>query len=212
MLVKKRGLGKGLGSLLSNNLIEDNETEKKINEYNFIKNIKITKLKSGKYQPRKKFNAEHLNELADSIREKGIIQPILIREYNGIYEIVAGERRWKAAKIAGLKEVPCIIKEIKDNDAVVFSLIENIQRENLNVMEEAIGLKRLVEEFSLSHKEVGKIIGKNRTTISNLIRLNNLDEKIKELIIENIIEMGHGRALLSCNNEMQLKLVEIQKN
>ncbi|MFT6927325.1 MAG: ParB family chromosome partitioning protein [Psychromonas sp.] len=223
MLGKKRGLGKGLDSLLSSS---SSHRQKQVsNDFNaektqqlvedvgvkgLLRDIDINSLHAGKYQPRREMDSKALDELANSIHAQGIIQPLVIRETgHQKYEIIAGERRWRAAKIAGLANVPCIIKNVEDNAAIAIALIENIQRENLNAMEEAIALKRLLDEFNLTHIEVAKAVGKSRTTISNLLRLNNLNEDVKLLLEHGEIEMGHARALLSLSAEKQLKIANI---
>ena len=189
--MKNRGLGRGLDALLSND--GDNQSSEEISNV-----IALDKLISGKFQPRKNFNQDTLKELADSIKAQGIIQPILVRMIsNNQYEIIAGERRWQAAKIANLKEVPVIIKDISDSTALAMALIENIQREDLNVIEEARGIKRLIDEFNITHEEAAEAVGKSRTTVSNILRLLNLCEHAQKALETKKIEMGHARAILS---------------
>ena len=189
--MKNRGLGRGLDALLSND--GDNQSSEETSNV-----IALDKLISGKFQPRKNFNQETLKELADSIKAQGIIQPILVRMIsNNQYEIIAGERRWQAAKIANLKEVPVIIKDISDSTALAMALIENIQREDLNVIEEARGIKRLIDEFNITHEEAAEAVGKSRTTVSNILRLLNLCEHAQKALETKKIEMGHARAILS---------------
>ena len=189
--MKNRGLGRGLDALLSND--GDNQSSEETSNL-----IALDKLISGKFQPRKNFNQDTLKELADSIKAQGIIQPILVRMIsNNQYEIIAGERRWQAAKIANLKEVPVIIKDISDSTALVMALIENIQREDLNVIEEARGIKRLIDEFNITHEEAAEAVGKSRTTVSNILRLLNLCEHAQKALETKKIEMGHARAILS---------------
>ena len=189
--MKNRGLGRGLDALLSND--GDNQSSKETSNL-----IALDKLISGKFQPRKNFNQDTLKELADSIKAQGIIQPILVRMIsNNQYEIIAGERRWQAAKIANLKEVPVIIKDISDSTALAMALIENIQREDLNVIEEARGIKRLIDEFNITHEEAAEAVGKSRTTVSNILRLLNLCEHAQKALETKKIEMGHARAILS---------------
>lgn len=212
---KKRGLGKGLDSLLSSSTVSRNkqvshdtnaqEAQQRVDDgKGALLDIQIDNLQPGKYQPRRDMSSLALDELANSIHAQGILQPIVVRETgHQKYEIIAGERRWRAAKIVGLENVPCIIKNVDDNAAIAIALIENIQRENLNAMEEAIALKRLLDEFELSHQEVAKAVGKSRTTVSNLLRLNNLNEDVKVLLENGDIEMGHARALLSCEQSIQ---------
>ena len=189
--MKNRGLGRGLDALLSNDA--DNQSSEETSNL-----IALDKLISGKFQPRKNFNQDTLKELADSIKAQGIIQPILVRMIsNNQYEIIAGERRWQAAKIANLKEVPVIIKDISDSTALAMALIENIQREDLNVIEEARGIKRLIDEFNITHEEAAEAVGKSRTTVSNILRLLNLCEHAQKALETKKIEMGHARAILS---------------
>lgn len=221
MQVKKRGLGKGLDSLLSSSTVSrkkqvshDFHAEKTQQLVDDSKgalcDLQLNQLQVGKYQPRRDMSADALDDLANSIRVQGILQPIVVRETgHQKYEIIAGERRWRAAKIVGLEKVPCLIKNVEDNAAIAIALIENIQRENLNAMEEAIALQRLLEEFELTHNEVAKAIGKSRTAVSNLLRLNNLNDDVKLLLEHGDIEMGHARALLSCDTDLQLELAEI---
>lgn len=212
------GLGKGLGALLSNNLqnIEKNNQNENFENDNFnsIKFIDINNLQRGQYQPRNEIDLESVSGLAESIASQGIIEPIIVRRIgNDIYEIVAGERRWKAAQKVGLKEIPCIIKEISDDDAMVIALLENIQREDLNVIEEAQALQLLINKLSITHEELAKKIGKSRSSITNLIRLNELDNDVKEFLRRGDLEMGHARSLLSLPKEQQSKvaLIIIQK-
>jgi ParB family chromosome partitioning protein len=158
-----------------------------------------------KDQPRKQFEEDALMELADSIRQFGIIQPLIVQEKNGFYEIIAGERRWRAAKLAGLKEVPVIVKEYTDLEVVEISLIENIQRESLNPIEEAIAYKRLLEEFNLKQDEVAERVSKSRTTVTNSMRLLKLDERVQQMVIDDMLTTGHARALLGIEDpELQV--------
>ena len=191
-MAKKNVLGKGLDSLIPENIkVEKNESAGK----EFL--IRISDIEPNKEQPRKKFDEDALNELAESIKQYGIIQPIVVtKPKNGFYEIIAGERRWRAAKLAGLKEVPVIIKDYSDIEIVEIALIENIQRENLNPIEEAIAYKRLLTEFNLKQDEVAERVSKSRVAITNSMRLLNLDERVQEILINEMISMGHARALL----------------
>ena len=221
MVNKKRGLGKGLDSLLSSSTVIRNKqvshdisaekTQQLVdNEQGSLSDINVNQLQVGKYQPRRDMSSEALQELANSIQSQGIIQPIVVREIgHEKYEIIAGERRWRAAKIVGLAYIPCLIKNVEDDAAIAIALIENIQRENLNAMEEAIALKRIVDEFELTHQEVAKAVGKSRTAVSNLLRLNNLTNEVQILLEHGDIEMGHARALLICNGDLQLELAKI---
>ena len=199
MSSNKRGLGRGLDALLGDVSVHD--------EKHHLQALPIEYMQRGKYQPRKDINPEKLQELADSIKAQGIIQPIVVRQVAfQKYEIIAGERRWRAAQLAGLSEVPVVIKEIDDRAAMAIALIENIQREDLNPLEEAESLKRLLDEFNLTHQLVAEAIGKSRTTVTNLLRLNELHPEVKKLLLSNQLEMGHARALLSVEGIKQVAL------
>ena len=190
--MKNRGLGRGLDALLSN---EGNNVSSKIETTNVMP---LSQLTPGKFQPRKNFNQDSLKELAESIKAQGIIQPILVRmTFNNQYEIIAGERRWQAAKIAKLDEVPVVVKDISDSTALAMALIENIQREDLNVIEEARGIKRLIDEFNITHEAAAEAVGKSRAAVSNTLRLLSLCEHAQNALETNKIEMGHARAILS---------------
>lgn len=197
--MKNKALGRGLDALLSNN--EDFNSEGQTQ----LKMMSINKLSAGKYQPRSIMNSGPLEELAESIKAQGIMQPILVRKTNeDAYEIVAGERRWRAAKLANLFEVPVIIKEIPDASALAMALIENIQREDLNVIEEAKGIKRLIDEFDMTHEGAAEALGKSRTAVSNILRLLNLSDHVQNALLSNKIEMGHARALLTLEPSAQV--------
>jgi ParB family chromosome partitioning protein len=213
---KRKGasrLGRGLDALLSPNTPNDNvknsingvDGSNHIDNVNSeLRKIKITQLVAGKYQPRREMSDAGLEELSLSIQSQGIIQPILVRLISDDkYEIIAGERRWRAAKLAQLDVVPCLVKSVPDESAVAIALIENIQREDLNAMEEAIALERLLTEFDLTHQEVALAVGKSRTTVSNLLRLNNLNDDVKVFLENGDIEMGHARALLALDGDIQ---------
>ncbi len=208
MSVKKRGLGRGLDALLATNqTISSNTTEttqdKPVGDEH-LQHIPIEFISPGKYQPRKDMSAEALEDLASSIRAQGIIQPIVVRPISfERYEIIAGERRWRASQLAKLDTVPCLIKLVPDEAAVAIALIENIQREDLNAMEEAQALDQLLTEFELTHQEVAEAVGKSRTTVTNLLRLNNLNHDVKTLLECGDIEMGHARALLALEGDLQ---------
>jgi len=190
--MKNRGLGRGLDALLSN---EGDNVSSKIEPTNVMP---LSQLTPGKFQPRKNFNQDSLKELAESIKAQGIIQPILVRmTSNNQYEIIAGERRWQAAKIAKLDEVPVVVKDISDSTALAMALIENIQREDLNVIEEARGIKRLIDEFNITHEAAAEAVGKSRAAVSNTLRLLSLCEHAQYALETNKIEMGHARAILS---------------
>jgi ParB family chromosome partitioning protein len=215
--VKRRGLGRGLDALLTPQtrlpaLDGDKDTLELTPKDGDLRKISIDKLLPGKYQPRKDMSDTALEELSLSIQSQGIIQPIVVRpldEDKGEYEIIAGERRWRAGKLAQLTEVPCIIKDVPDESAVAIALIENIQREDLNAMEEAIALERLLTEFDLTHQEVAIAIGKSRTTVTNLLRLNNLHDEVKTFLENGDIEMGHARALLALDDDLQAEAAGI---
>ena len=193
--MKNRGLGRGLDALLNNDEISQSISSDNSNL------LAVEKLVSGQFQPRKIFNQDSLKELAESIKAQGIIQPILVRMVSSDqYEIVAGERRWQAAKMANLKEVPVVIKDISDSTALAMALIENIQREDLNVIEEARGIKRLIDEFKITHEEAAGAVGKSRTAVSNILRLLNLCEHAQNALETKKIEMGHARAILSLSS------------
>lgn len=205
MSVKKRGLGRGLDALLTNGrpVAAGNVAQVESHPHELQK-LPIEFLQPGKYQPRKDMSQDALEDLASSIRAQGIIQPIVVRQIaDNNYEIIAGERRWRASQIAGLAEVPCIIKNVPDEAAVAIALIENIQREDLNAMEEAVALQRLSTEFELTHQQVADAVGKSRTTVTNLLRLNQLADDVKTLLEHGDIEMGHARALLTLTPEQQ---------
>jgi len=201
--MKNKGLGRGLDALLSNE-----ESDKQHNTEGLTM-LSITKLVSGQYQPRKTMNQQHLDELAESIKSQGIMQPILVRKLTDErYEIIAGERRWQASKLAGIESVPVLIKNIPDSSVLAMALIENIQREDLNVIEEAQGIKRLIDEFNMTHESAAETLGKSRTSVSNILRLLNLSEHVQSAILENKIEMGHARALLSLDLDQQVMLCQ----
>ncbi|MCV2886523.1 ParB/RepB/Spo0J family partition protein [Aestuariibacter sp. AA17] len=212
MSSKKRGLGRGLDALLATSQATQSklETEQKPETKGELQKLPIEYLQPGKYQPRKDMSPEALEELASSIRSQGIIQPVVVRKLaENSYEIIAGERRWRASQLAQLDVIPCLIKDVPDEAAVAIALIENIQREDLNAMEEAQALDRLMKEFELTHQEVAEAVGKSRTTVTNLLRLNNLNDDVKLLLEHGDIEMGHARALLSLEGEVQTEAAQI---
>ncbi|MDY3828973.1 MAG: ParB/RepB/Spo0J family partition protein [Clostridium sp.] len=194
----KRGLGKGLGALIPE--------EKK--ESSLM--IDINKIKSNSEQPRKNFDNDKILELSESIKVHGIIQPLILKQNNDEYIIIAGERRWRAAKMAGIKEVPAIVMELSDKDILEISLIENIQREDLNPIEEAIAYKKLLTDFEITQEQLSERLGKSRTVITNSMRLMKLDERVQQYIIEGVLSEGHGRALLSIkdNNDLQYEVAQ----
>lgn len=213
MAKKKTGLKRGLDALLANKTLVNNKQsgdkesgsdEVSLEQDGELKNIPVEFLKPGKYQPRRDMGDQGLEELANSIRAQGVIQPVVIRSIGkDRYEIIAGERRWRAAQRAGLAEVPALIKDVPDEAAIAMSLIENIQRENLNAIDEAMALQRLMQEFELTHQEVADAVGKSRTTVTNLLRLLGLNEETRILLERGDIEMGHARALLSLGSDEQ---------
>ncbi|GIU17541.1 MULTISPECIES: ParB/RepB/Spo0J family partition protein [unclassified Shewanella] len=215
MTLKKRGLGKGLDALLSTSQAASQRVTPAAEIKQDVKNddlitLDIDRLQPGKYQPRKDMSSEALEELAESIRAQGIIQPIVVRKVSPeSYEIIAGERRWRASQLAGLTAIPCIVKQVPDEAAVAIALIENIQREDLNAMEEAIALNRLIEEFELTHQQIADAVGKSRATVSNLLRLNGLNEPVKRMLEYGDIDMGHGRALLAISGDEQTNLARL---
>ena len=199
MAAKKSGLGKGL-DLLIPDVQKDNIVEKEIEksgDEEHVTTVNITKVMPNREQPRKNFDEDALDELAESIKQYGLLSPILVQDRKDHYEIIAGERRWRAARKAGLKEIPVIIRNYSDLEIVEISLIENIQRENLNPIEEALAYKRLLEEFDLKQDEVAERVSKNRTTVTNSIRLLKLTEKVQQMVINDMISTGHARALLA---------------
>ncbi|MGB0834497.1 MAG: ParB/RepB/Spo0J family partition protein [Psychrobium sp.] len=213
MSVKKRGLGKSLDALLSTSntartkqVEADKQAQPVVEEQEGeLRQLPVEFLQRGEYQPRKDMSEDALDDLASSIKTQGIIQPIIVRQLDGgdKYEIIAGERRWRAAQLAQLSEVPCLVKEVDDQSTMAMALIENIQREDLNAMEEAVALDRLINEFELTHQQVADEVGKSRTTVSNLLRLNTLNDDVKLLLERGDIDMGHARALLGLSGELQ---------
>lgn len=217
MAAKKSGLGRGLDALFPDKTVQESSktvksakaktTEKTINTAVVEEEpktseimVKISKVEPNRSQPRKQFNEDALLELSESIKQYGILQPLLVSDKKDYYEIIAGERRWRAAKMAGLKEVPVLIKEFTNQEIVEISLIENIQREDLNPIEEALAYKRLMEEFQLKQDEIAERVSKSRTTITNSMRLLKLDERVQQMLIDDMISAGHARALLSITN------------
>jgi ParB family chromosome partitioning protein len=191
-MIRPKGLGRGLDALLGGT----DDTPNASGEA--LQTIAIDRLRAGKYQPRTRMDEASLAELADSIREQGIMQPILVRPIdNGRFEIIAGERRWRAAQLAGLRDIPALVKTVPDNAALALALIENIQREDLNPLEEAQGLARLIAEFGLTHDAAAKAVGRSRSAVSNLLRLTGLAPAVQEYLLSGAIEMGHARALLA---------------
>ena len=214
MPIKKKGLGKGLDSLIPDNKSMKSVTSEKTVESkedaaakSGVQVMKINEVEPNRDQPRKNFDEDALLELADSIKQFGVLQPLLVRKRKDYYEIIAGERRWRAAKLAGVKEVPVIEKEYTDQEILEIGLIENIQRENLNPIEEAIAYKRLLEEFNLKQDEVAERVSKSRTAVTNSMRLLKLSDKVQQMIIDDMISTGHARALLAIDDpELQYTL------
>lgn len=202
-MAKLKGLGRGLDALLGGNGDTSAAGEA-------LLNLKISFLQPGKYQPRTSMDKASLAELAESIKARGVMQPVLVRQVSGgRYEIIAGERRWRAAQMAGLLEVPALIREVADEAALVMSLIENIQREDLNPLEEALGVQRLIKEFGMTHQTAGEAVGSSRSAISNLLRLLNLPSAVQKLMMQGKIDMGHGRALLALPSAKQSEVANL---
>lgn len=205
-MVKTRGLGRGLDALLGEDDRHAGDRE--------MMTLPLHEMRPGKCQPRQKMDDRSLEELADSIREHGVLQPILIRpaQSGSGYEIIAGERRWRAAALAGVHTIPVLVREMNDVDTMAVALIENLQRENLNVLEEALGLQRLIGEFGLTHDEAARAVGKSRSAVSNLLRLLDLSESVRSLLMDEVLDMGHARALLPLSatqqHEVALEIVD----
>jgi ParB family chromosome partitioning protein len=201
-MVKLKGLGRGLDALLANDIEASAQSDS-------LATLLVDKLQPGKYQPRTHMDQASLESLADSIRAQGIMQPIVVRLVgDSKYEIIAGERRWRASQIAGLKEVPVIIKEIADDVALAMALIENIQRENLNPIEEANGIQRLINEFEMTHETAAQAVGRSRSAVTNLLRLQNLHAVVQEMLAQSKLDMGHARALLTLEGAKQIAAAE----
>lgn len=200
-MTARQALGKGLGALIPEKGIPEGEGKKALQQCG------IEEVQPNPFQPRKAFSDEQLQELVDSIREKGILQPLLVRRKSDGYELIAGERRWRAAQRAGLREIPILVRDVSDSEMLEISLIENIQRENLNPIEEAEAYKRLMEQFHLTQEEISKKVGKDRTTIANMVRLLRLPPEIKLSLAEGKITMGHARAFLSLDGVDKQKLL-----
>lgn len=209
-MVKKRGLGKSLDALLSYTSTEMQNPEAVDKHQEKLTQLSVNHIQRGKYQPRREIDTESLQDLANSIRTQGIIQPLIVRPIeNNKYEIIAGERRFRAAKLVGLTDVPVIIRHIPDEAAIAIALIENIQRENLNPIEEAIALQRLIEEFGMTHQQVAEAVGKSRASVTNLLRLLALPEEIKDMLERGILEMGHARTLLTLPEVTQIEAANL---
>lgn len=210
-MVKKSALGKGLSALIPENIEEEAFDEKAITT------ISMNLIRADKEQPRKNFDPDKILELSESIKQHGVIQPIILRKENDTYVIVAGERRWRAAKTLGLKEIPSIVMDLTSKEVVEISLIENIVREDLNPIEEALAYKRLIKEYNLTQEEISKKISKSRSAIANCMRLLNLDNRVQQYIIEGVISEGHGRAILAIEDknlqyEISQKVIDEELN
>lgn len=214
----KKGLGKGLGAIFGEDVIKESEEDSakakaatdKTEDKGSELMIKLALIEPNKEQPRKDFNEEQLGELAESIKRYGVLQPLLVQKKGTFYEIIAGERRWRAAKIAGLKEIPVVLREYSKQESMEIALIENVQRADLNPIEEALAYQQLVKEFHLTQEEIAVRVAKNRATITNTMRLLKLDEQIQEMLIQNLISSGHARALLSLDDQgLQLKAAKL---
>lgn len=204
MAIKKRGLGRGLDALLAD--VQETSTDVSNDS---LQHFALDQIQPGKYQPRIDMSQESLEELADSIRAQGLVQPIVVRPVgDGRYEIIAGERRWRASRLAGLATIPVLVKDVSDRSAIAMALIENIQRENLNPMEEANALHRLREEFEMTHQQAAEAVGKSRAAVTNLLRLRNLHDSVKRLVENCDLEMGHARALLAIEGEAQSEVAQ----
>ncbi|WP_419204619.1 ParB/RepB/Spo0J family partition protein [Bordetella trematum] len=210
---KPKGLGRGLDALLGADAPALDNLDKAAAPENAPNALPLAKLRAGKYQPRTRMDEGALNELAESIRTQGVMQPILVRalagESQGFYEIIAGERRYRAAQLAGLKEVPVLVRQVADENAAIMALIENIQREDLNPLEEAQGVRRLLDEFGLTHEQAAQAIGRSRSATSNLLRLLNLAAAVQTMLLAGDIDMGHARALLAVDAATQIQLANL---
>ncbi len=202
MATKKRGLGRGLDALLGGAAIP--ATTEQAASNNELRELPVDLMQRGKYQPRIDMHTESLQELADSIRAQGVVQPIVVRPIGGgKYEIIAGERRWRASQLAGLHEIPAVVRDVSDSAAIAMALIENIQREDLNPLEEAHALQRLIDEFDMTHQQASEAVGRSRAAVSNLLRLQELNEDVQRMLVKGELEMGHGRALLGLRGTAQ---------
>ncbi|MEK9770816.1 MAG: ParB/RepB/Spo0J family partition protein [Nitrosomonadales bacterium] len=206
-MAREKGLGKGLSALFESE-VEERKLSPEIYDGEKIQEISVKKIVSGKYQPRTIFDEKGIQELADSISEQGLMQPIIVRKKDNQFEIIAGERRWRAAQLAKLEGVPVIVREINDRSALAMSLIENMQREDLSPLEEANGIKRMIDEFGMTHEKAADALGKTRVYVSNLIRLLNLTSFVRNALMEKKIDMGHARAILALEPAQQIMLCE----
>jgi len=199
---KEKRLGRGLSALFESEIEEDQVQEKPL-KGEMIENVSVDQLSPGKYQPRKRFDEESLQELADSIIEQGLMQPVIVRKSDNNFEIIAGERRWRAAKLAKLDTIPVIVRDINDRTASIIALIENMQRVDLSSIEEAEGIKKMIDEFGMTHEEASNAVGKSRSAVSNLLRLLQLTDFVKDKLNLGHIDMGHARALISLSADQQ---------
>lgn len=212
-MVKKRGLGKSLDALLAytstepQTTVETDNTDSSTHEK--LTQLSVDLIQRGKYQPRREMDTQALEDLANSIRSQGIIQPLIVRPIGSKFEIIAGERRWRAAQLAGLTAVPVIIRHIPDEAAMAMALIENIQREDLNPIEEAAALEKLIHEFGMTHQQVAEAVGKSRTSVTNLLRLLALPEEVKNMLERGLLEMGHARTLITLPEATQLEAAQL---
>jgi len=205
--MKKKRLGRGLGSLIGN--IDEVTHVSEQDRTSGLSEIDIDRIQRGKYQPRQNFDQQALQELADSIRSQGIVQPIVVRPEGDHFELVAGERRWRAAQIAGLQKIPAVVRDLDSKSAAAIALIENIQREDLNPLEEANAFLRLIDEFDLTHQQVADSVGRSRASVSNLLRLLDLADPVKGLVNRGLLDMGHARALLGLIRHDQIEVANI---
>jgi ParB family chromosome partitioning protein len=208
--MKKKRLGRGLGSLIGN--IEEVARVDDEEKSNGLIELDIDRIQRGKYQPRQNFDQEALQELADSIRSQGIVQPVVVRPEGNHFELVAGERRWRAAQLAGLQKIPAVVRELDARSAAAIALIENIQREDLNPLEEAHAFLRLIEEFDLTHQQVADSVGRSRAAVSNLLRLLDLADPVKQQVNKGLLNMGHARALLALIRHDQIEVARLVVN
>ena len=210
MTVKKKRLGRGLGSLIGN--VDEITRASEADIESGLTHLPIDKIQRGAYQPRKHFDEEALQELANSISAQGVVQPIVVRKEGNVYELIAGERRWRASQLAGLETIPAVIKQIDTQSAAAIALIENIQREDLNPLEEANALQRLIDDFDLTHMQVAEAVGRSRVAVSNLLRLLELAEPVKELLNKSLLSMGHARAMLALAEHDQPQIARLVVN
>jgi len=209
-MMKKKRLGRGLGSLIGN--IDEAARSNDVQSPDGLTELDIDRIQRGRYQPRQNFDQQALQELADSILSQGIVQPVVVRPEGNHFELVAGERRWRAAQLAGLQKIPVVIRDLDARSAAAVALIENIQREDLNPLEEANAFQRLIEEFDLTHQQVADSVGRSRATISNLLRLLDLADPVKQQVNQGLLNMGHARALLALIRHDQIEIAKVVVN